>query len=322
MGAARRDDSLFMPRAWSTYIGAIVSLVQEGLLSFATDLSLTTGGRRLVGAGRSDDARPTPCARGHLRRRQPADGRRRRRLVPLSHGSGLGFAAGGVLLGGRLGRGHRRPRVITVTPEGAERPVPLHPRPHGRLHLQEEPARGPRRRSARPEACRSAPAPTGSSSSSPATGSCSRPATTTGAPKPVARRIVFRQIPDRQTRLLAMRNGDIDGTFDLALVRHRAVEGTRQRRRHRPRRRSASSSLTLDHSAPPFDDVHVRRAIAYSVDRVGLVKALLKGNGEPAAALNPPEIWAGVLPREEVEAFYATIRATVSISTRPGPSWR
>ena len=36
-------DSLFVPRAWSTYTGAIVSLVQEGLLSFADDLSLTAG---------------------------------------------------------------------------------------------------------------------------------------------------------------------------------------------------------------------------------------------------------------------------------------
>ena len=36
-------------------------------------------------------------------------------------------------------------------------------------------------------------------------------------PKPVAKRIVFTAIPDRQTRLLAMQNGDIDGTFDLAI---------------------------------------------------------------------------------------------------------
>ena len=37
------------------------------------------------------------------------------------------------------------------------------------------------------------------------------------------------------------------------------------------------------------------------------MQALLKGNGEPAVALDPPEIWAGMLPPEEVKAFYDTL---------------
>jgi peptide/nickel transport system substrate-binding protein len=37
------NDTMFVPRAWSTYVGAIMSLVQEGLLAFADDLSLTAG---------------------------------------------------------------------------------------------------------------------------------------------------------------------------------------------------------------------------------------------------------------------------------------
>ena len=125
-------------------------------------------------------------------------------------------------------------------------------------------------------------------------------------PKPVAKRIVFTAIPDRQTRLLAMQNGDIDGTFDLAIsdIEQWQALGNVDVI-------TAPSlgmfALTLDHSAPPFDDIHVRKAIAYSVDRAGLVQALLKGNGEPATALNPPEMWAGVLPLDEVKAFYATL---------------
>ena len=125
-------------------------------------------------------------------------------------------------------------------------------------------------------------------------------------PKPVAKRIVFSAIPDRQTRLLAMQNGDIDGTFDLAISdidQWKALGNVDVI--------TAPSlgvfMLTLDQSAPPFDDIHVRKAIAYAVDREGLVKALLKGNGEAATALNPPEMWAGVLPADEVRAFYATL---------------
>jgi peptide/nickel transport system substrate-binding protein len=38
-----------------------------------------------------------------------------------------------------------------------------------------------------------------------------------------------------------------------------------------------------------------------------LVKALLKGYGEPAVAINPPGMWAGVLGEDAVRAFYATL---------------
>jgi peptide/nickel transport system substrate-binding protein len=127
-----------------------------------------------------------------------------------------------------------------------------------------------------------------------------------GPVKPVAKRIVFTGIPDHQTRLLAMKNGDIDGTFDLAISEIDQWKGLGNCDVI-----TAPSlgvfMLTLDHSAAPFDDIHVRRAIAYAVDREGLVKALLKGNGEAATALNPPEIWSGILPPEEVKKFYATL---------------
>jgi peptide/nickel transport system substrate-binding protein len=122
--------------------------------------------------------------------------------------------------------------------------------------------------------------------------------------KPVAKRIVFSAIPDRQTRLLAAKNGDIDGTFDLAISdidQWKALGNFDVI--------TAPSLgvfvLTLDLSAPPFDDIHVRKAISHAVDREGLVKALLKGYGEPASALNPPEMWAGVMPPDEARKFYA-----------------
>ena len=78
---------------------------------------------------------------------------------------------------------------------------------------------------------------------------------------------------------------DIDGTFDLALsdvAPWRALGNVDVI--------TAPSLgvyiLTLDHSVAPFDDPHVRKAIAYAVDREGLVQALLKGAGEPATALS------------------------------------
>jgi peptide/nickel transport system substrate-binding protein len=94
---------------------------------------------------------------------------------------------------------------------------------------------------------------------------------------PAVGRITMVAIPDQQTRLLAMRNGDIDGSFDVSISdidQWQGLDGVEVI--------TAPSLgvylLTLDQETPPFDDVEVRRAIARSVDREGLVKALLKGN--------------------------------------------
>ncbi|MGH6918188.1 MAG: ABC transporter substrate-binding protein [Geminicoccaceae bacterium] len=123
---------------------------------------------------------------------------------------------------------------------------------------------------------------------------------------PPVDRITILAIPDQQTRLLAMRNGDIDGTFDVSISdidQWQALDGVDVI--------TAPSLgvflLTLDQQSPPFDDIEVRRAIAHSLDRAGLVKALLEGNGEPAVALNPPGMWAGVMSDEDARAFYATL---------------
>src|ERR1700737_4085729 len=37
------NDTMFVPRAWSTYVGAIMSLVKEGPLAFGDDLALQPG---------------------------------------------------------------------------------------------------------------------------------------------------------------------------------------------------------------------------------------------------------------------------------------
>jgi peptide/nickel transport system substrate-binding protein len=125
-------------------------------------------------------------------------------------------------------------------------------------------------------------------------------------PKPVIKKITLKAIADRPARLLAMQQGEIDGAFDLAIS-----DIEQWKKLENVDIKTAPSlgvyTLTLDHSMPPFDDIHVRLAVAYSVDRKGLVKALLKGYGEAATALNPPEMWSGVLPAEDLSAFYATL---------------
>jgi peptide/nickel transport system substrate-binding protein len=127
-------------------------------------------------------------------------------------------------------------------------------------------------------------------------------------PKPVVKQITIQKISDPPARFLAMKSDAIDGAFDLSLS-----EADQLRTLSNVEIVTAPSLgvyvLTLDHSDPPFDDVHFRRAVAYAVDREGLVNDLLKGeaNGEVATALNPPEMWSGVLSIKEVRDFYATL---------------
>ncbi len=40
----------------------------------------------------------------------------------------------------------------------------------------------------------------------------------------------------------------------------------------------------------PLQDVHVRRALSYLIDRKALVKAILFGNGKPANSFMPPQV--------------------------------
>ena len=50
--------------------------------------------------------------------------------------------------------------------------------------------------------------------------------------------------------------------------------------------------LTFNCSQPPLNDVRVRQAIAYAVDREGLIRDLLLGQGKIAHSILPEESWA------------------------------
>ena len=67
--------------------------------------------------------------------------------------------------------------------------------------------------------------------------------------------------------------------------------------------------------AKPFDDVRVRRAFAYCLDKAGLVNSLLGGHGSPAPALIPPEFFDVVQSRARQKSSTPTFR-------NMGSTWR
>jgi peptide/nickel transport system substrate-binding protein len=48
--------------------------------------------------------------------------------------------------------------------------------------------------------------------------------------------------------------------------------------------------MPMNEKVKPFDDVHVRRAISYALDRQAIIDSVLFGNGKPANSFMPPQV--------------------------------
>lgn len=117
-----------------------------------------------------------------------------------------------------------------------------------------------------------------------------------GGPVPVKTvRIDF--IPEEATRQLARQSKDIDMAINISLDQAQAWEDTEDTSVYFAPNRSY---VGIDFYTPsaPFDDIHVRRAIAHACNRQAYVDQLLDGHGEVASALTTPEQIEGVFGPE------------------------
>ena len=103
--------------------------------------------------------------------------------------------------------------------------------------------------------------------------------------------IRFDIIPDGAVALTAVRTGDADISLEVPeesreLVDSEdgvsVVEGPGLR----------TDVMLFNSAKPPFDDVHLRRAINFAVDREALVEGSLGGLGKPAYGMLTPSEWA------------------------------
>jgi len=113
--------------------------------------------------------------------------------------------------------------------------------------------------------------------------------------KPAAEKITFTTIPQDTSAQLAMRSGSIQGTeiTDLkATSQWEKISGSSLY--------SApalmSDFLSMDTSKPPFDDVHLRKAVAYSIDRAGVAKAAFGSHASVLPSILPIGEIAPVAP--------------------------
>ncbi len=104
---------------------------------------------------------------------------------------------------------------------------------------------------------------------------------------PLLEKVVFKTVPDVNSRLTQLRSGEIDVIASPAWSQLSSLESD-------PSlhvgiyANGMLDSLALNQKDPLFQNSKVREAVNLAVDREAIVKAALGGNGEPAGSWLPP----------------------------------
>ncbi len=119
-----------------------------------------------------------------------------------------------------------------------------------------------------------------------------------GPPQPAAR-ITISDFKTEAAQTLALRSGAIDGTFpffDPKLFSN--IPGARLIKAPS----AEVEFLAMNTKVAPFDDIHVRRAIAYATDVKGIVKALIPtGYAAEAETVAPTSMFADLGSSSQIE---------------------
>jgi peptide/nickel transport system substrate-binding protein len=124
--------------------------------------------------------------------------------------------------------------------------------------------------------------------------------------KPAIQNLNLKFITDPNTMLLAIRSHQVDGTFKAPqdqIADYKSLSGVNVSLV--PEQLAAYYSLDVED--PPFTDIHVRRAFAYATDKAGMVKAVLRGYGQPAPTMPPPQQWGDLMSQAKVRALYSSL---------------
>jgi len=119
--------------------------------------------------------------------------------------------------------------------------------------------------------------------------------------EPVAiQSITVRAIEDENTALAAFRAGELDVVFDAPPLRAEQYDEAGSLV-------SAADAefamVFFNPTIPPFDDIHVRRAIVHSIDREGIANSVYGGFAQPHPAIVAADLLETIAPDDEVAAL-------------------
>ena len=107
---------------------------------------------------------------------------------------------------------------------------------------------------------------------------------------PTMQRLVFQAIPDGRQRLVALESGAIDIAYSIPPEELQFVELHPQLTLYR-RPANNVAYMAMNTQRAPFDDVRVRRAANYALNKEPIVKLIYQGMAIPADGPLPPSQW-------------------------------
>ncbi len=108
--------------------------------------------------------------------------------------------------------------------------------------------------------------------------------------KPYLNKIEFKQIKNKHDRLTGLKAGTIHVTDIWDLTNIEKIKKIKKLKlKYIPG--ANVSILTINNEKKPFDDVNVRKALAYAINKKKLVKYLYQQTAIPAVSVIPSSIW-------------------------------
>ncbi len=101
-------------------------------------------------------------------------------------------------------------------------------------------------------------------------------------------RVTFRVVPDASTALAALLAGDVDAFSNFTSPESLAALAENPRFKVVVGSTEGETLLAVNNARPPFNDLRVRRALAYAIDRAAIIKGAMYGYGEPIGSHFPP----------------------------------
>src|SRR6202047_1213603 len=104
-----------------------------------------------------------------------------------------------------------------------------------------------------------------------------------GTPEKAAsfKRLIIQTVPEPATRANLVERGDADITIDLQASDVQALEGKGTLKVISTPQYNAVTFISMNNTIPPFDNINVRRAVAFALPYDDMFKAALFGRGTP-----------------------------------------
>jgi peptide/nickel transport system substrate-binding protein len=124
-------------------------------------------------------------------------------------------------------------------------------------------------------------------------------------PKQPAEKISITIFKEESSTSLALRSGAIDGTFIVLATPKLFANIPGNHMLSAPGQ--TAMLLGMDTQLPPFNDVHVRRAIAYAIDAPAIANAIFPGQSSALTTVAPPTLFSDLGSPSQVKELLAGI---------------